>query len=93
MYEYLKELPSLLGCSEALNAINIGNFNLNGLVTPSILMIVVITTLTFIIVTVHPIEMWRKTPFMCANLLAVYMFEAIMKCPCEANGYSSLDTN
>lgn len=39
--------------------------------------------LFFSLLTSYPFEFWRKTPYMFANILAVYMFHNIMLCPNE----------
>ena len=43
----------------------------------------------FGILTAYPFEFWRKTPYMFANLLSVYLFHNIMLCPNSENGYRS----
>ena len=38
----------------------------------------------------YPIEFWNKTPYFIPSLLAIYLFENIMLCPCEANNYQTV---
>lgn len=43
----------------------------------------------FSILTAYPFEFWRKTPYLFGNILAIYLFQNIMLCPNEGNGYAS----
>jgi hypothetical protein len=49
-------------------------------------LIATLGTLLFGALTAYPIEFWRKTPYTFANIMAVYIFHSMLKCPKEGEG-------
>lgn len=49
-------------------------------------LIATLGTLLFGVLTAYPIEFWRKTPYTFANIMAVYIFHSMLKCPKKGEG-------
>lgn len=67
-----------------------GNFYLSTLITPSTIVFFAVSLLVFIGLTSHPIEFWRKTPYMFGNIMGIYLFHNILLCPRASNSKLSL---
>jgi len=65
-----------------IKSIKIETFALSELNPVSSWVFFAIGIILFIILTSHPIEFWRKTPYMFGNLMGVYIFQNIFLCPC-----------
>ena len=63
------------------NGLNITGFHFWGQHPGYLAVLITVGFAAFLVLTAYPIEFWRKTPYLFANLLAIYIFHASMLSP------------
>ncbi len=64
-----------------LQKMDIKNFHFWGQNPGYLALLVSLGFASFVLLTAYPIEFWRKTPYLFANLFAIYIFHASMFSP------------
>ena len=66
------------------------NFSIGDSNTLSTTVMTLVTFLVFTIISVYPIEFWKKTPYFVPTLLSIYLFDNILLCPSAENSFRSV---
>lgn len=53
-------------------------------------MITIITFAVFTVLSVYPVDFWKKTAYFVPSLLALYLFDNILLCPTSGNQFRSI---